>query len=516
MAINDIYLFTTGYTSADVGSLKPNYPLKKRYRQITNTSSPLFPEAYELVSDQEYWFPFENITVNDDSYVEYEFGDEFTFTEVAPVRSISSSAPATNTKKYVDYPAGFKILYANELYEATDFYFNWSDTGFDVNSNPYMTNTVRKWRIFNSSPNTWVSFWYEPRVGRFYPLPDTEQTQSVSSLDNQITDRWQLFTGDSSGMDLSTFSSKKIDELVSRGFSVQEATSAVTSEEQAAITSVYGATQVSQVALMGSVPTTPKTNTGLVDNGFAKPTTTAVVSLSSAGAEGEGGAGSSDRPQMIQYYKNPDGSSATVPERFEFDYRPNSVNYSNIGSEWTEIGRVNNSPLLDFRSFKLMKISFEFLVGDNNNIFTSCDDELRTLRAMAIRPFPVTFLGFDAMFNEQLIYPLFSGGSGIEFAIVDMSIVSVQRARADAGSFGQTPTGAINRATVNLTIQELPLEMQTLIQLPKLIATGKELPKRNSIPASKCRARFDQTPEYQSIFPSAGYDDFQKDFCKKQ
>jgi hypothetical protein len=219
-----------------------------------------------------------------------------------------------------------------------------------------------------------------------------------------------------------------------------------------------------------------------------------VVSLSSAGAEGEGGAGSSDRPQMVQVYTNPDGTLSSVPARFEFSYRPNSVNYSNIGSEWTEIARVNNSPLLDFRSFKLMKISFEFLVGDNNNIFTSCDEQLRTLRTMALRPFPVTFLGFDAMFGERLVYPSFSGGSGIEFAIVDMSIVSVQRARADAGAFGQTPTGEINRATVSLTLQELPKEVQSLIQLPKLPRDRVPKPRNKPTPNDVCYKRFQDNP----------------------
>jgi hypothetical protein len=75
----------------------------------------------------------------------------------------------------------------------------------------------------------------------------------------------------------------------------------------------------------------------------------------------------------------------------------------------------------------------------------------------------------DKMFTEQLIYPSWTGGSGIEFAIVDLTINSVQRVQQppDANS-ASSPRGEIARATCNLTIQELPLEGPNLIVLPRL------------------------------------------------
>jgi hypothetical protein len=175
---------------------------------------------------------------------------------------------------------------------------------------------------------------------------------------------------------------------------------------------------------------------------------------------------------MIQIYRGEDGRWKNEPERFIFDYRPNNVSYSNLGAEWTEVDRVNSTPLVDFRNFKLMKISFEFAVGDNNNLYTSCDSKLSQLRRMAMRPEPVIFLGMDKMFSEQMIYPALTGGSGVEFAIVDMSINSIQRTRisesADA-ALALSPSGEINRATVNITIQELPISNQQLTKMPKLI-----------------------------------------------
>lgn len=513
MAVNDIYFFTIGYTSNGEGSLKPNVPIKQKYRQTINTTAPLFPEAYELVSSQKYWFPFESITVNDTDYYEYVDGDEFTFDDSAPVRSIPTSAPATKVQKYSDYQAGTRVIYANEIYEATDFYFNWSDTGFGEQSNPYSSNSVRKWRVIEDTTSEWTPFWYDPRSLRFYPLPNTIQLQSVAVINEVISDRWQLFTGDSDGMDLSTLSSRKVEELVSVGFSQNAAESTVSAEEQAVISAIYGTGQASQVNVLASQAGLSTLSVKGVENGAPRVSTSTVVRFSSSGAEGEAGNGGSDRPQMIQYFKNSDGTSAEIPARFEFAYRPNSVNYSNIGSEWTEISRVNNSPILDFRSFRLMKISFEFLVGDNNNIFTSCDDQLRVLRTMALRPFPVVFLGFDAMFSEQLTYPAFTGGSGIEFAIVDMSITSVQRARADAGISGQTPTGEINRATVSLTLQELPIETQTLIQLPKLPPDKPPRPRKERDVEQDCVNRFSKVFYNSGPFPVDQYESYRKTNC---
>lgn len=179
--------------------------------------------------------------------------------------------------------------------------------------------------------------------------------------------------------------------------------------------------------------------------------------------------GDNKKAEMVQYYRATNGDYSLTPDRFVFRYYPNNVSYTDIGSNWTEIERVNNTPFVDFRNFKLMKISFEFVVGDNTNLMTSCDDELKLLRQMATRPESVIFLGMDKMFTEQLIYPSWTGGSGVEFAIVDLQITSVQRVQQPPdGNSQSSPRGEIARATCNMTIQELPLEGPNLIVMPKI------------------------------------------------
>lgn len=512
MALNDLYFFTVGYTSADEASLKKNYPIKQLYRQTQNTVTPLFPESYSLEFDTKFWFPFGSITVSDTDYIEYEDGDEFTFDQPDNVRYIPTSDPSVLTFKYQDYPGGTRLIYANQMFEATNYFFNWGDTGFGVDDNPYKTDRLRRWKIYDAG-DEWTPFWYHPRQQRFYPLPQAVNDSGLIESGRALTTRWDLFTGDNENIDLSSFSREKFAELSSLGFSDVAARSIVTTEEKTVLDSLYGGQQVSQVQVFGSRPNgVVSANSTLPDDGYSRAGTTAVVALSSGGAEGETGSAGSDKPQMIQYYKNPDGTAASAPARFIFDYRPNSVNYSNIGAEWTEIPRVNNSPILDFKNFKLMKISFEFLVGDNNNIFTSCDEKLRQLREMAIRPFPVRFSGFDAMFSDQLVYPTFStDGAPFEFAIVDMSITSIQRARAGAspGSGSpDVPTGEINRATVSITLQEVPLGSNTLIQLP-MLTPDQGKPTKKKVDTDTCYRRFLSTEAIQNI--GISYDQFKVD-----
>lgn len=457
-----VRFFTIGYTDSDISSLFKTYPIKQKYLQTENTSTPVFPESYALASNQKYWFPFSDITPADEDYITYATGDEYTFNEQDFKRTPQNNANP-NKNKINDFSVGARILYNNEVYEAVGYKFNWSDTEFDYSKNPYLSDSIYKWKKLSDTSDSWIQYWYHPQLNRFFPLENKNVLQSLPDVGDFDSSKWSSFIGDARDINLTNFTDAQIKELVSSGLSLPAAKTIILDADTRIAKTSTGAVSLDVLRSTGAVQA--------YDNGSSTSGTTVVVSKSTSGAEGEGGAFaySLDQPQMIQFYRLPDGSTAPRPARFVFDYRPNNVSYSNIGAEWTEIPRVNNTPFIDFKNFKLMKISFEFLVGDNNNIFSSCDDKIKELRTMAMRPEPVIFLGFDSMFTEQLTYPTWTGGSGIVFAIVDMSITSVQRARASNDSaFNQTPTGEINRATVSLSIQELPLETPLIAVLPKI------------------------------------------------
>ena len=52
-----------------------------------------------------------------------------------------------------------------------------------------------------------------------------------------------------------------------------------------------------------------------------------------------------------------------------------------------------------------------------------------------------------------------STGAGVQFVIQELTISSLMR----------TATGAINRATCSVTLQEVPIEYINIISLPKLV-----------------------------------------------
>jgi hypothetical protein len=186
-------------------------------------------------------------------------------------------------------------------------------------------------------------------------------------------------------------------------------------------------------------------------------------------------------PQMVQQYKDP---VTFAPKTFRhiFKLKPNQIQYSNMGSEWTEVERSGNVPLVDWKGYKLLSVSFQFLVApdgigsfddrtDTRAITESIDPELNNLRRMATSPYPVVLLGFDDILRYQMRFP-FEPGRGIEFVITEFNISSMYR----------TAYGEINRAQCDITLREVPIESIMLLDFPKPKSPppkkpGKETPE---------------------------------------
>ena len=513
MAIGDVYFFTVDFTSNSPESLYKGFPIKKKYKQIKSayysstlkepTPEQQFTTDYELLSAQKYWLPFSPRFPREADYLPYTNGDDFI------------QIPASNNRKgsylYLDdvderdgspdwwrknltrekdlYAPPKTLVYANTIFISTENYFNWSvsDLG-PIERNPYLSDSVRKWKVLNDPDTQWTPYWYHPTEKRFYPLKNSDILRVLSSTsDFYLTGaKWEKFTGEARDVNLANFTKRQIEILEMQGFSKKEAESIVAENDKSAANGVRPKVVTKPNGSNNNSNSGSSNNPS--DSGANTSLTVSLIKKAIIGAYGEASSITAN-PQMVQIYRDEEGNYKTSPDRFVFTYRPNNIQYSNIGSEWTEIDRVNNTPFVDFRNFKLMKISFEFIVGDSNNLFTSCDGQIALLRKMAVRPEPVVFLGFDQMFTEQLAYPTSTGGSGVEFAIVDMSVSSVQRTRiADSSGASQnlSPNGNINRATINMTLQELPINKQQLYKLPKLMP-DKIIPTIPGIEVEPCK-----------------------------
>lgn len=474
MAFGEVVFFTVGYTSASasasVASTRPNYPIKKKYRQVENTRYPS-SSSYEIYDAQEYWFPFDDLEVSEENYIPYSTGDEFGWNELSRKHK-PDAAPANSDKSnYPIFEPGTRLYYSEEIYEATDYYFNWTDTSLSPQSNPYNNNRINKWKRIDDESSSWTQYWYHPRIKQFFPLEDSESLLQLPDDGDFEATKWDIFNGSTDNVNITTLTSSVVNELIATGSTPLAAAAAVASIDNKVIESTssqISPLDISTNALVEAIAHADKTTIS------DKPVTATVVAASSSSTASNTSAGTSSVttiPAMIQEYKNALTGAQEI-DRFDFLYAPNNISYTNIGSQWSEIERVNNAPIVDFKNFKHMKVSFEFVVSDKtdgiSSLYSSCEEQLFQLRKIAARPEFVRFVNLDTLFNRFLIYPqLLLNGNNTAFAIVDMSISSVQRTRpTEAGVY----SGEISRATVNMTVQEVSTSSPELILMPRIVA----------------------------------------------
>ena len=447
MAYGDVIYATIGYTQSDGASQRKNYPIKRKYKQTENIQNPKFPSSYTEVSAQKYWMPFLSIPSSDANFIPYTDGDEYGWSDDDAKRAPEIPYSNPKTQKYDDYAPDTKIVFANELYVATRYLFEWGATKFDYNENPYKASSVRKWRKFTDESDTWTQYWYHPLLRRFYTLEDIDDLTELPDFDEPTQSRWDRFIGDATEMNLQTFSLAQIRELISRGTPQATAEAEVSSLELPDITDT-------------EFLNTPADTTTPASGTF-------VLNTDASGETGESLQAQDNMPRMIQRVATGTAGVKTIVDTYVFNLRPNNVSYSNIGVTWTEVDRVNNFALVDYRNNKLMRITFEFVVeahtGKISSLFESCEDRLNQLTRMANRPELVTFTNFDSLFTDEAIF-MADQSNYREWAIAEMSINSIQRTPSGKDS----EVGSISRATVNMTIQEVRLSRDQVIFMPKL------------------------------------------------
>ena len=370
--------------------------------------------------------------------------------------------PVTQTN--VASPFGTSIVYGSATYRATNSYTEWADLKVSE-TNPYSATRIQLWVKFDPTKNATIGniyYWYHPVKKQFFSIVTTVKIYDSSTSATATTQR---------------VDEGKIQSLILQGNTRAQAITKLASPAGAgaAAAGSPGTTRNSAVTNQNGSSTT-NASTATTSNAPIKATVKVRGNFGYINpGEPDGGS-----PQMVQYYRQ-GTSQLQEPDRHIFSPKPNQINYQNIGSEWTEIERVGRIPLVDWKNFRLMKISFQFIVipdatyrlgaygaTADDGITLSIDDKLDTLRNMATRPYPVVLFGFDELLTNSSQFSN-SAGSGVQFVINDFSISSMMR----------TPTGAVNRATCDITLQEVPIEYINLISMPKLVP-GQILAARNT------------------------------------
>jgi len=425
--------------------------------------------GFDRIDDKEYWRPFLGYA----QFYEYTAGDEFvqqTFagrntstTTKDPSGTVSflNSPTSVAQTKYSNLPEGTQKVFQGEIYRAVSQFVSWeSISKYDTlptpkrmsYGNPYNISVIRVWVKVsgsNLSESTGYTYWFNPQLNTFHLI-----NPKIDFLLNSpgTTEEDSLREG-------------KVLSLMLQGKTRAQALEQLNNSQEGTKTSPASTTSGSNSNLATGGGGT-SSSTGTAPNSTIKATVRVRGNFGFIEpGEIEGGGA-----QMVQYYKA-GNSQAPLTARHIFTPKPNEINYQNLGSEWTEIERSGRIPLVDWKNYKLMRVSFQFLVipdatyrlgafgqTADDGITLSIDSKLEVLRNMASRPYPVILYGFDELLANANPYS-FSTGAGVQFAITDFSISSMIR----------TSNGSINRAQCDITLQEVPIEYINIISLPKLI-----------------------------------------------
>ena len=194
------------------------------------------------------------------------------------------------------------------------------------------------------------------------------------------------------------------------------------------------------------------------------------------------------RPQIIQnyteYVRAPGFSGGyrevSGQDIFVFPYVPNNISYSGLGSQWTEIDRQGNYPLVEWTKWDLMRVEMEFLLAEErtesggaivpDGIFNSVQGRLNTLRRMSQRRAAVSVFNLDDLFRVQ-IKRAAETGKAMQFVIADLTVNASRRSLNSVSK-------EITAATVKLTLQEIPIEAVTIVRMSPPKMTDPTLPKK--------------------------------------
>jgi hypothetical protein len=445
-------------TPIGAGVLYPGYPVFHLFKN--------YPDGTQKrLDEKEYWLPLSALT----SYMEYNLGDENTTVSRVKYEPNVESFKKPNTRKYTGkFPVYTHKYHGLKLYVATNRTKLYPLSHL---TNPYSYRNIQIWV---ESPETYVntydeynnlivpSFWYHPFENKFYPFGNL-RTFGLNDSQYLID---TIFSRDTSGESNEALMANvaesiklaQVDELISQGKSRAEAIALVDSNSQQALATRAAQSLITPRSVSSRTPTVPRV-VSVIARAASGTQTAATLSSQSVTAA------ASQPPKLIQTT-----TSGQTALEYTFVHRPNQITYSNIGSEWSPIDRAANKPMVDWRSYKLMSVSFSFIVSpdesgsldnitDGKVISTSIDNQLKTLRQMASSPYPVVFMGFDKLLEEPARFPFNNdAGKGSLFVIADMNVSSIYR----------SSSGAISRASVDMTLTEYPKELIKLIEFPKL------------------------------------------------
>jgi hypothetical protein len=440
-------------TPTGAGVLYPGYPIYHLFKTQANGLTAI------RIDEDEYWMPMPLMK----AYIQYTAGDELVPQSRITYDKRVDAVPKQSRRKYTStFPIYTHKYVGNRLYVSTG---QTKTFPLPLIQNPYSYRNIQVWvessqtytAVFDDDGDIiYPGYWYHPFENRFYQFANIEakgikDTQFLLDV---------IFTRDTAGQTTDALMAAaaesirlaQVDELILKGKTREQAIALVDSKSAEALATRAAQSNINPKDVdsrIGSSPVNVSVNVGNAE-AISRPQATVPTSII---------------PKIMQIT-----DTSMTPLSHEFTHRPNQVSYSSIGSDWSTIERSANRPIVDWKSYKLMQVSFSFLVAndasgtldgalDGKVITTSVDEQLNNLRKIALSPYPIVFLGFDSLLGQQLKFPFRdSGTNGAMFVISDFSVTSVYR----------NVNGSISRASCDMTVTEFPHELVDIIKFPKI------------------------------------------------
>ena len=175
---------------------------------------------------------------------------------------------------------------------------------------------------------------------------------------------------------------------------------------------------------------------------------------------------------FMRLLPEPGGSGGNEVFDFYFPYTPQSIDYSDMSDEIAEIPRVGTTPIVTFKSHKLMRVSMEFLVAvPYDGLIIDVEDSLNILRNFAANSQrSVIFYHLDEMLTRGWSYRRGPQGRPPFFTIVDLNINARQR----------NSNGKITQAIVRMTFIENQNPDIVVVKVPPFVKKKKKKKKKKT------------------------------------
>ena len=156
---------------------------------------------------------------------------------------------------------------------------------------------------------------------------------------------------------------------------------------------------------------------------------------------------------------------------FYFPFSPGEISYEQLSNEIVEVPRAGRTPLVMYKSQKLMKFSFEFtLAVPFDGMFESVGDSIELLRKMATDTTrSVQFFNFDDMLTKSLflskapVTALSITEKTVKFFIADLTISSVRRNIDNQITNANVSMSFIENRNPDITIVDIPKFRKTTV-----------------------------------------------------